>query len=92
MHIKSYAFFDLETTGLPSIERTPTKITEISFIACSVEHIRAIEKNKIPRVIHKLSLCLNPKKLISHKSTEITGKIFDKYALFEKNYILYFFI
>ncbi|XP_070498470.1 three-prime repair exonuclease 1-like [Chironomus tepperi] len=71
---KTFAFIDLETTGLPSIEYNRTKITQISITACSVEHIMELkDKEAIPRVLHKLSLCLNPRKLIKLDCTEITG-------------------
>ncbi|XP_063698373.1 uncharacterized protein LOC134829280 [Culicoides brevitarsis] len=71
--IKSFAFFDIETTGLPSEEGNRTKITEISIVACSVEHFLSTKSPKIPRVLHKLTLCVNPCKRISYKSEEITG-------------------
>lgn len=76
--IRTLAFFDIETTGLPALEFNKTKITEISIVACSVEHllVAAAEKlplNKLPRVLHKISLCLNPRRLISPASTQITA-------------------
>lgn len=71
---KTFAFIDLETTGLPSLEFNRTKITQISITACSVEHIMELkDREAIPRVLHKLSLCLNPRKLIKLDSSEITG-------------------
>lgn len=74
MDIKSFAFFDLETTGLPSLEYNNTKITQLSIVACSVDHLLAINNvNDIPRVTHKLTICLNPLKRISLGAEEVTG-------------------
>jgi len=71
---KTFAFIDLETTGLPSLEFNRTKITQLSITACSVEHIIELkDREAIPRVLHKLSLCLNPRKLIKLEASEITG-------------------
>lgn len=75
--INSYAFFDLETTGLPDIEFNKTKITEICLVASSKENILNTEKNHLPRVLNKLSFCINPFKQISAESTRITGLIED---------------
>lgn len=70
--IKSFAFFDLETTGLPDLEFFQTKITELSIVACSVDHF--LDKDvQNPRVLHKLTLCFNPYKRIDLKSTDSTG-------------------
>lgn len=74
-NIKSFAFFDLETTGLPEYEHNKTKITEISIVACSKDHMLNSKKNELPRVLNKLTLCVNPMKLIQLRSTELTGKI-----------------
>lgn len=71
--IKSFVFFDLETTGLPDLDYNSIKITELSIVACCVEHFLQTDKNELPRVLHKLTLCFNPFKRISIKSTEITG-------------------
>lgn len=80
--IKTIAFFDLETSGLPQYEFNRTKITELSLIACSVEHIRRSSPSdgvRVPRVLHKLSLCVNPFRMIDPESTRITG--LDNFAL-----------
>jgi three prime repair exonuclease 1 len=68
--IKTFAFFDLETTGIPELEFFKTKITEISVVACSVEHFL---NEKHLRVLHKLTLCFNPFKRIDIKASDITG-------------------
>jgi len=67
---RTFAFLDLETTGLPCQEANLTRITEICIVACSVEHMRTVDK---PRVIHKLSVCVNPKRKISSYACDITG-------------------
>lgn len=74
MDFKTFAFFDLETTGLPQMEYNNTKITQLSLVACSVEHLLSINNiHDIPRVTHKLTICLNPFKRISLIAEEVTG-------------------
>ncbi|XP_053675516.1 three-prime repair exonuclease 1 [Anopheles nili] len=72
VEIKSFVFFDLETTGIPEYEFFKTKITELSLVACSREHFleSVIEQ---PRVLHKLSLCFNPARVISIGASQSTG-------------------
>jgi three prime repair exonuclease-1 len=70
---KTLAFLDLETTGLPSEEFNKTKITQLSIVACSLEHLQELGKNDIPRVTHKLSLCFNPYKMIRMQASAVTG-------------------
>uniref|UniRef100_A0A6B2EKL9 Putative three prime repair exonuclease 1 n=1 Tax=Phlebotomus kandelakii TaxID=1109342 RepID=A0A6B2EKL9_9DIPT len=75
VEIKSFIFFDTEGTGLPQFNG-PAKIVEISLVACSVDHFVASssgETPQIPRVLHKLSLCVNPFKRICEESSRITG-------------------
>lgn len=72
--IKSIAFFDIETTGLPDYDFNKTKITELCFVGCTKEQIFETKKYDMPRVLHKLSLCINPFKPISQGSTAISGK------------------
>lgn len=72
--VKTFAFFDLETTGLPHLEFNNSRITQLSVIACSVEHFLSVSNiHDIPRITHKLSICLNPLKRISLRAEEITG-------------------
>lgn len=95
---KTFAFFDIETTGLPDYELNKTKITELSFVACTKEHILNTKKTELPRVLHKLSLCINPSKMITLGSTDISGmrnfliKLCDDYSTFNflglDNYML----
>lgn len=68
--INSFVFFDIETTGLRSCD--PPKITELAFVACSRAHLLDPDNEKIPRVIFKLLLPLNPMKMIHPESTRIT--------------------
>ncbi|XP_044759101.1 uncharacterized protein LOC123316883 isoform X2 [Coccinella septempunctata] len=68
--IRNFAFLDLETTGLPSLENNKTKITELSISIVESNHLRM---GVFPRVRNKLNLCLNPCKFISPDSTSITG-------------------
>lgn len=68
--IKTFVFFDLETTGL--IGKIMPKITELSLIA--VSRIAICETmNNLPRVLHKLVLPIHPNINISTKINEITG-------------------
>lgn len=71
--IKTFAFFDLEATGLPQYEFFKTKITELSLVACSKDHLLHTPRNQLPRVLHKMSLCFNPIKMISPEATKITA-------------------
>lgn len=74
--INTFAFFDLELTGLPAHEFNKTKITEISIVACRKERLLAVKNGEIPRVNHKLTLCFNPCKTISLEATKISGLYF----------------
>lgn len=85
--IKTFAFYDLETTGLPDLEFYKTKITELSIVACSVDHL--LEGSiDVPRIQQKLTLCFNPFKRIDLKATEITGltnELLENEKKFDKN-------
>lgn len=71
--IATYVFLDLETSGLPELEFYRTKITEMSLVACSVDHLLSTFKEDVPRVLHKLTLCFNPYKRIQLESSALTG-------------------
>nr|CAH7728705.1 unnamed protein product [Callosobruchus chinensis] len=68
--IKTFIFFDTETTGLPCYENNKTRIIELSLIAVQSNHLRL---SVYPRVQNKLSLCFNPWKLISAEAEKMTG-------------------
>jgi three prime repair exonuclease-2 len=72
--IKTLVFFDTETTGLPGNEWGRTKITELSLCAARAYDLSKLTSG-LPRVINKLSLCLNPQKNIDAKASEITGML-----------------
>lgn len=71
--IATYVFFDLETTGLPPEENNKTKITELSMVAVKRDHVLETRPGAVPRVQHKLTLLLNPGRLISPPGSKITG-------------------
>lgn len=77
--IKTFVFFDMETTGLPSEEHNKTKITELSMVAVQATHIRL---GVFPRVQDKLNLCFNPKKMVSFEAEKLTGKYYNFYSTF----------
>lgn len=72
-NIKTYVFLDLETTGMPQEESNRTKITEISLIAVKREHILETRPGAAPRVKQKLTMCLNPARLVQPGCSEVTG-------------------
>lgn len=70
--IKSFVFFDIETSGLP-YQGSQIKMTELSFVACSKEHILNTKLNDLPRVLYKLSFCVNPCRRMQCESSIISG-------------------
>lgn len=72
--LSTFVFFDIEATGLPDFEFNRTKITELALVACSKVELQNQLKGTVPRVLHKLTLCVNPRKRIDPDSTKITGK------------------
>lgn len=70
-NIKTFVFFDTETTGLPSAENNKTKLTELSMIAVQADHISL---GVFPRVQNKLTLCFNPRKMVSIGAEDLTGR------------------
>ncbi|XP_063369582.1 three-prime repair exonuclease 1-like [Cydia amplana] len=82
--IATYVFFDLETTGLPREEFNKTKITELCLVAVKREHILDTLPGHVPRVLHKLTRCLNPGKRITEGSSELTG--LDNFLLEHESY------
>lgn len=68
--IKTFAFLDSETTGLPHLENCKTKITELCIVVVHASHLSL---GAFPRVQNKLGLCFNPGKYINKEVTNITG-------------------
>ncbi|XP_076635757.1 uncharacterized protein LOC143348910 [Colletes latitarsis] len=69
--IRTFIFFDLETTGLITKNCMP-KITELSLIAVSRKAI-CDTTDPLPRVLHKLVLPIHPNKQISKEIHTLTG-------------------
>ena len=76
--IQTLLFFDLESTSVPSFDFTGqrTRITELSFVAISENHLKESksQSGELPRVIHKLTLCCNPRRLILPRAQEVSGQ------------------
>ncbi|XP_063542168.1 uncharacterized protein LOC134750862 [Cydia strobilella] len=70
--IATYVFFDLETTGLPHLERNRTKIIELCFVATSRKEIEKCGYREIPPV-SKITLVFNPQRPMQSKVVELTG-------------------
>ncbi|XP_033097636.1 three prime repair exonuclease 2-like [Anneissia japonica] len=67
--IKSFVFFDLETSALHAEDRP--KVTELCLIAV---HRSSVESSDTaPRVMDKLTLCMYPNKEISPIASNLTG-------------------
>lgn len=71
--IETFVFFDLETTGFPWEEGNRTKIIELSLVVAKRNHILECKPGETPRIMNKLSLCLNPRRMIQMGSTSVTG-------------------
>ncbi|CAH2097952.1 unnamed protein product [Euphydryas editha] len=71
MTIKTFVFFDLETTGIPSKEN-PAKITELTFVCVSRRDIEKADLKKLPPV-SKLSFLFNPQREIKPEVVKLTG-------------------
>lgn len=70
--IKTFIFFDIETTGLIKSNEMP-KITEFSFVAVTRDNI-CLNKNKIPRVLQTLTVPVNPNIPIPQHVEILTSK------------------
>lgn len=68
--IKTFVFFDIETTGLIKKDRMP-RITELSFIAVTRDNM-CLKKNKLPRVLQTLTVPINPNETIPPKVENLT--------------------
>ena len=71
--IKTFVFFDLETSALHAIDRP--RVTELCMVAVNRSAIEssAAFKASVPRVIDKLTLCVYPSKEISPMAFDLTG-------------------
>lgn len=69
--VNSFVFIDLETTNLIRGSIMP-RITELAMVAVLREHIK-IPQSKLPRVLAKLVIPINPKENIPKNVTKITG-------------------
>lgn len=72
-NIQTFVFFDLETTGIFEGTVVP-KITEIALVAVARESICNITQDSLPRILHKLVLPVNPKKIIPPRVEYITSE------------------
>lgn len=80
---KSLVFLDLEATDLPQYRPA---ITEIALLACSSDHFEncvGAGTEQLPRVLHKLTLCVNPVRRIAPEAVVITG--LDNFLLQDEN-------
>lgn len=68
VQISTLVFLDFEATGL---NNGKTKITELTLL--SVQREELVTPYGRPRVVNKLTLCVNPMKPISMRASEITG-------------------
>lgn len=65
--VKTLVFFDLEATGL-----TRPRITELSMM--SVQREDLLRTVGTPRVVNKVTLCVNPQKCMEPEACKITGE------------------
>merc|ERR1719361_323061 len=79
--VKTYVFFDIEAPGLKSTTYKP-RITEMSFVAINhndflslgdvIHNSRGLFETVEPRVLNKLTVCINPMKMIMPNVTDLT--------------------
>lgn len=68
--IKTFIFFDIETTGL----REPIEITELAMVAISREDLlRARTNGPFPRIMQKLVIHIQPQNEIEVGAARISG-------------------
>lgn len=71
VQMSTLVFLDFEATGL---NNGKTKITELALL--SIQREELVTPYGRPRVVNKLTLCVNPMKPISMRASEITGITF----------------
>ena len=76
--INTLVYFDIEATGRP-------RITEVSLVAVNIKDVSQIhysllshlskleDKQMLPRIINKLTVCVYPMAIIRPEVSEITG-------------------
>ena len=69
--VKTFVFLDLESTSLPSPGVQPC-ITELSLVAVHRRNFD-FKSLKLPRVMNKLLICVNPRKPIEEIAAKLTG-------------------
>lgn len=72
--IKSFVFFDLETTDLIKGSKYP-KITELAMVAISRDDLK-VPQQKLPRILSKVVIPVCPNAEIPKIVTQITSKYF----------------
>jgi three prime repair exonuclease 1 len=65
--VRSLVFLDAETTGLET-----ARLTELSLVAVATEDLEKACP-AVPRVKHKLTMCINPRKVIDPMATSVSG-------------------
>ena len=71
--ISTFAFVDLEATGLGGLGKKP-RITEITILAVHRDSFLDELCGEIPRVINKITLCVYPMKPVEPDASRITGE------------------
>ena len=71
--IQTFAFFDLETTGLIGKNYMPD-ITELSIVAVGRDAFLDHQVGQVPRIVRKLSIPVRPEKSIRPEASKLTGK------------------
>lgn len=64
--VKSLVFFDIEATGL-----SKSRITELCLL--SVQRDDLLTTVGTPRVVNKVTLCVNPQKCMEPEACKLTG-------------------
>ncbi|XP_055377252.1 DNA polymerase III PolC-type-like [Condylostylus longicornis] len=82
-NFKTYAVFDIETTGLPHLNFNKVNIIEFAVSTVSRDDIVKSKTGETPRIINNLSLLFNPRMRIDPESSKITG--LDNYQLEHEN-------
>lgn len=78
--VRTLLMLDLESTGLPQLENNRTRITELAAVACARVDIArhgplsgsAKPADQLPRMLHKLTLCVDPERTIQLEAVRLT--------------------